>query len=210
MLNRLYPVKTAVVMTLIIFLLPLSGNHVFGYPSHSPQMELAGPWEIAINPSQGQAGVFPVSVEDESKPQKLDRLLPVMGFPIKIRLDEYLPDLVWETSIVPAEHGGFIAELLFSGEGLNQTLYLLPDDPERKSINSTIGSVEIKELYDTKTAKETVKKFLSPDTVGIVTVRFNDSEGKAVTADYAVSKGATINLPKSSATLKISDYLPHY
>jgi hypothetical protein len=173
-------------------------------------MKLAGPWEIAINPSQGQAGVFPVSVKDESKPQKLDRLLPVIGSPIKIRLDEYQPDLVWETSIVSAEHGGFVAELLFLGEGLNQTMYLMPDDPERKSITSSIGGVEVKELHNTKTTKETVKKFLSPDTVGIVTVRFNDSEGKAVTADYAVSKGATINLPESSATLKISDYLPHY
>ena len=206
----LHRVKITAVLTLFVCLLALSGNHVFSYPSHSPQMKLAGPWEIAINPSQGQAGIFPVSVKDESKPQKLDRLLPVIGSSIKIRLDEYQPDLVWETSIVSAEHGGFVIELLFLGEGLDQKMYLVPDDPERKSISSSIGGVVVKELYNAKTAKETVKKFLSPDTVGIVTVQFNDSEGKAVTADYAVSKGATINLPESSTTLKISDYLPYY
>ncbi len=207
----LHRIKIAAVSTLFVFLLVLSGNHVFSYPSHSPQMKLAGPWEIAVKPGQtGQGGVFPVAVDDESKPQKLDRLLPVIGSPIKIRLDEYQPDLVWETSIVAAQQGGFVIELLFLGEGLNQKMYLVPDDPERKSISSSIGGVVIKELYNAKTAKETVHKFLSSDTIGIVTVRFNDSEGKAVAADYAVGKGVTINLPKSSATLKISDYLPHY
>ena len=77
----------------------------------------------------GQEMSFSVDVTDANKPQEFERVLPVMGSASRIRLDEYVPDLTWETSVVPVQKGGFVVELQFLGEDMDQTMYLVSDDP---------------------------------------------------------------------------------
>ena len=75
-------------------------------PHHS---FLGGPWEIVVKTRLDGEGLrFPLTVSDENKPQKIDKILPVKGTPIEIRLENYVPDLKWETDAV-RHPGGEIA-----------------------------------------------------------------------------------------------------
>jgi hypothetical protein len=88
---------------------------------------------------EGDAVRLPVSVTDENKPQTLQAMVPVVGTPIKIRLERYLPDVKWETTAADDPNGGPVAKLSLRGESLSRTLALGPRS-ERQSISLTSGA----------------------------------------------------------------------
>ena len=49
---------------------------------------------------------------------------PVMGTPIKVKLERYLPDMKWETTAVADPNGGPVAKLSLRGENLQQDIWL--------------------------------------------------------------------------------------
>jgi len=93
------------------------------------------------------AGVrIPVSVADENKPQLLGTVTPVMGTPIKVKLERYLPDMKRETMAVADPNGGPVAKLSLRGENLQQDIWLCARDREKQSVSAHIGNVAIREL----------------------------------------------------------------
>ena len=149
--SKLYP-GAAGVAVITIAVITLSTNQAWAFPERVRHSSLTGPWELVVQMGmEGQRLHFPVIVSDENKPEKLDNVLPVMGTPIKIRLQQYLPDLRWETTAVKHTAGGIVAKLTIKGENLKQDIWLSPDVPTRQSISSSIGSVAIKKLHDPNT-----------------------------------------------------------
>jgi hypothetical protein len=156
---------------------------------------------------EGQRLHFPVKVSDENKPEKLDNVLPVMGTPIKIRFQHYLPDLTWETTAVKDAKGGIVAKLTVKGENLKQDIWLSPDNPARKSISSSIGGVAIKKFHDPNTVGKLLQELIDANAAGIVTVGPGDSNSPL---EYTAKQGEKIAIPKSKYKLSILDYAPHY
>ena len=84
---------------------------------------IKGPWEISVRIDSMQKQVaFPLKIKDENKAQKLQKRLPVMGTPIKIKLDEYLPDLTWEDVVKEKPGAAAIVKLAFKGPALDQKM----------------------------------------------------------------------------------------
>jgi hypothetical protein len=167
-----------------------------------------GPWEIAVQSGGGTAGLqFPVEVPDENKPTLLNSVFPVMGTSVKIRLEQYLPDLKWETVAIDQPGGGTIARLTVSGTGLNKEMWLDSDDLAKRIISSAIGSVAIRKLHDASTVETMVHELKAPEAVGIVSVWSNDSNAPT---DYVVRKNGKIEIPDTKYKLSILEYMPHY
>ncbi len=95
---------------------------------------------------EGSGLVFPIALKDGNRGQPLQTVLPIVGTPIKIRLIQYCPALVWQETIVENTEGGPIASITVAGKDLQQHLYLVGDTQERRSITSSIGGLAIREL----------------------------------------------------------------
>jgi hypothetical protein len=171
------------------------------------QQPVTGPWEIAVQSSGGAGLQFPVEVPDENKPTLLNSVFPVMGTSVKIKLEQYLPDLKWDTVAVEQPGGGVVAKLTVSGTGLNKEIWLNSDDLPKRSIVSTIGSVAIRKLHGASPVEKMVHELTAPDAAGIVSVWSNDSN---TPTDYVVSKSGTIEVSNSKYKLSILEYMPHY
>lgn len=177
---------------------PMSPHHGF----------LGGPWEVLAKMGhEGPAIRLPVSVQDESKPQEMDAMLPVMATPIMVRIKRYLPNLAWETAAVDDPEGGVAAKVSLRGESLQQDLWLCARDRERQSISAHIGGVAIRELPSGRLTEEALEGLTNPDTVGILLVWPGDADTPLV---YAVRPGHSVSLPDSDWTLSVLRYLPHY
>ena len=174
-------------------------------PHHS---FLAGPWELVVKMDlEGEGLRFPIRVSDENKPHKFSNILPVMGTPIKIRLEEYLPDLKWETTAVQHRGGGIVAKLTIKGRNLEQVILLSSDEPGRQSISSSLGSVAIRKLNDPNTAETLVRELTHPRAVGILSVWPEDSNQPF---EYTAKTKETITIPRSEYKLTVIEYMPHY
>lgn len=174
-------------------------------PHHS---FLGDPWEIVVKMGLGGDGLrFPLMVSDESKPQKLDDVLTVLKSPIKVKLEQYIPDLTWETTAVQHPGGGIVAQLTVKGKDLEQPLWLSPGDPARQSVSSRIGSIAIRRLYNPDTAETLVRKLTDPQVVGILSVWMD--EGNQPFECVAKAK-KTIALPGSKYKITLAQYVPHY
>jgi hypothetical protein len=177
---------------------PMSPHHGF----------LGGPWEVLAKMGhEGAAIRLPVSVRDESKPQEMSGMLPVMATPITVRVKRYLPNLAWETAAVEDPNGGAAAKVSLRGESLQQDLWLCARDRERQSISAHIGGVAIKELPAGRLAGEAMENLKNPENVGILLVWLGDADAPLV---YAVRPGQSISLPDSDWKLSVLRYLPHY
>ena len=136
---------------------PASPHHSF----------LGGPWEIIVKMRLDDEGQrFPLNVDDETKPQKLHTVLPIKNTPIEIRLEDYVPDLKWETNAIKHPGGGIAAKLHITGKNLKQSvrtpqedIWLSSGDPARQSISSRIGGVTIKRFLDIDNAEKLIKGF---------------------------------------------------
>jgi hypothetical protein len=156
---------------------------------------------------EGQALRFPIAAHDESKPQKFDDIVAVMGTPIKVRLEQYLPNLGWETVAVEHPGGGTVAKLAIEGRDFRQHLWLSSADVSKQSISSRVGGIAIKGLYEAKTADKLVRRLTDRRTVGILSIW---PEGGGSPAEYAVRTGQKIAVPGSKYKLTVKQYVPHY
>lgn len=169
---------------------------------------LGGPWEVVVRLGhEGQTLRLPVTVADENKPQDLTGTVPVMGTPLKVRLERYLPDLKQEIVAVDDPNGGAVARLSFRGEGLEQDLWLSATDMARQSISSHIGGVAIRELPGGAGTAEVLKRLAEPAIVGVLIVSLPGTAGPVA---YAVKPGTVITLPDSPWKISTPRYVPHY
>lgn len=174
-------------------------------PHHS---FLGGPWEIVVKMRLDDEGLrFPLTISDETKPQKLDVVLPIEGTPIEIRIEDYVPNLKWETNAVKYPGQEIAAKLLIEGTNLKQNIWLSSGDPARQSISSRIGSVTIKRLQDTKNAEKLMRGLAHPDAVGVLT--FWTKQDKPP-FECVAKISETVRVPGSSYKVDILKYLPHY
>jgi hypothetical protein len=174
-------------------------------PHHS---FLAGPWELVVKMGlEGEGLRFPIRVSDENKPYKFDNVLPVIKTPYKVRLEEYVPDLKWETTAAKHRGGGIVAKLRIKGENLEQFIWLSPDDPARRSISSSVGGVAIRRLHDSKNIENLVRELTHPRAVGILSVWPEDSNQPF---EYVAKVKETITIPRSEYKLTVIEYMPHY
>lgn len=174
-------------------------------PHHS---FLGGPWELVVKMGLGGDGLrFPLTVSDESKPQKLNEVLPVLKSPITIKLEQYIPDLTWETVAVRHPGGGIVAQLTVKGKNLEQPIWLSPGDPARQSVSSRIGSIAMRRLYNPDTAEALVRKIKDPKAVGILSIWSEDDNQPF---ECVVKAKETITLPESKYKVTVAEYVPHY
>ncbi len=176
---------------------PASPHHQF----------LGGPWEVLVKMGlEGSALRLPLSVADENRSQMLNAVAPVVGTPIKVRLEQYLPDLKWEMAAAADPNGGPVARLSVRGESLQQDLWLSARDHERQSISAHIGSVAIRELPG-PVGPAVLKELTDPETVGVLALWLSEADSPLV---YAAQPGKTIALPGSAGKLTVLRYVPHY
>lgn len=194
-------------VAIIVAVVVLAG-HGWGYAPDPHRQILKGPWELAVKMGmKAEEMRFPVSVSDENKAERLDRVLPVMGTPIEIKLREYVPDLFWETTVSKQLGGGTVARLTIKGEGLEQEMWLDSNDRSRQSISSSIGSIAVKRLRKADSVKAVVKKRSRSEFVGVLTVWSTDAN---VATEYVVGLAETVAVPGLPYKFTVLDYVPHY
>jgi len=169
---------------------------------------LGGPWELVIKMGlEGDGLRFPLVVSDETKPQKFDVVLPVMGTPIRVKLEQYVPDLAWETVAVEDPNGDIVAKLAIKGKNMEQDIWLSPGDPARQSISSRVGGVAIRRFHNSDTAEALVRELAHPKAVGILSV-WPEEGGRPF--ECVAKAGQTVIIPGSAYKLTVLEYLPHY
>ena len=167
-----------------------------------------GPWEIIVKMRLGgEALRFPLTVSDETKPQKLGTVLPIEGTSIEIRLEDYVPDLKWETNAVKHPGGGIAAKLYIDGKNLKQDVWLHSGEPGRQSISSRIGSVTIRRLHDTNGVEKLMRELTHSKAVGILSILPEDGSRPF---EYVAKIAETMSVPKSKYKVTTLKYLPHY
>jgi hypothetical protein len=169
---------------------------------------LGGPWEVVVKLGhEGQTLRLPVTVADENKPQDLTGTVPVMGTPLKVSLDRYLPDLKQEIVAVDDPNGGAVARLSFRGEGLEQDLWLSAAERARQSISSHIGGVAIRGLPGGAGTAQIQECLGESEVVGALIVTF---PGTTDPVAYPVQPGAVVASPDSTWKISTPRYVPHY
>jgi len=153
----------------------------------------------------GQAMRFPLTVADENKVHKFHDVLPVKGTPIKIKVEQYLPNLGWETTAVKHPGGGTIAKLTVKGKDLEQDLWLSSANPSKQSMSSSVGSIAIIELKNAESAEKIVRELTDRKAVGVLAV-WPDGGGSPL--EFAARPGRTLSVPGYKLT--VAEYVPHY
>ena len=188
-------------------LLMLSGR-TYGYPPEMRQAMLSGPWEVVVQMGMnGSMMRFPIRVSDETKATKLDKVLPMMRSPIKIRLTQYLPELKWDTSLIEDPKAGAVVQIKTKGPNLNQDFWLSSADPAKQSILSPVGGMKIVKLQSPKEIEKIIRELTSRKSIGIESIWDKDSDKPL---EYVVNTGQAINLPIRNYKLKILEYVPHF
>lgn len=199
------PVAIVLATALAIFLGPYATGAMAQGGHHS---FLGGPWELVVKMGMdGQALRFPLAVADENKVHKFDDVLQLPETPIRIRIEQYLPDLGWETSAVKHPGGGTIARLTVEGKGLEQEIWLSSANPARQSMSSPVGGIAIVNLHNAITAEKLVRELTGPDAVGILTIW---SESGDLPFEFAAVPGRTVSVPGTGYKLTVAEYVPHY
>ena len=89
----------------------------FAMMNSSDNSSLSGPYEIVVKMGlEGDGLILPLEVSDQNKPEKLNIAFSVPETALKINLEEYIPDLVWETTAVEYEGNGIAAKLKINGK----------------------------------------------------------------------------------------------
>ena len=200
--------RIAFVVVIVIFTNLLCTFRVQAINAGPHHSFLGGPWELVVKVDLGGDGLrFPVTVSDESKPQKLNDVFPVLKSPIKIKLEHYIPDLTWETVAIQHPGGGIVAQLTIKGKNLEQPILLSPGDPARQSVSSRIGSIAIRRLCNSGTAEALVRKMTDRKAVGVLSVwsKENDQPFECV-----VKGKDKFALPGSKYKITVAQYVPHY
>ncbi len=190
----------------LCILLGILVTSVLGQATNPHHGFLGGPWEVVVKMGhEGQTLRLAIKVTDENKPQDLEGAVPVVGTPIKVRLDEYIPDLAWETVPVADPNGGAVAKLSFRGENLNQDLWLSAAEVSRQAISSHIGGVAIRELP--AGGGGVLQQLVDPEVAGVLLVTLPGSEQPIACPAKA---GTSIALPGTTWEISVLRYVPHY
>jgi len=169
---------------------------------------LGGPWEITVRIGlDGNTLHFPIGVANENKAQALDQVLPVMGTPVKLYFEHYVPDLGWEVRCVKSPQSGHAARLRIKGEQLDQILWLQSRDKGRRIISSPIGGIEMKELAGTGPGPEFFQELTDQATVGVLSP-WGPQQG--IPIELVVQPGESVTLPNDLGVLSVIRYMPHY
>lgn len=183
-------------------------QHAFAASGSSQSTSISGPWDIIVKMGfEGEGLILPLKISDQNKSEKLNIMLPVPETTLKVKLEEYIPDLVWETTAVKYAGDGIAAQLKIKGKDLEQDVWLGSANPAKQSITSSVGGVAIKKLYNTTTLENNVKALTSSKAVGVLSVWPKDSN---VPIEYAVKVNDEISIPQSKYKLTILQYIPHY
>lgn len=205
--SRLHLEMAGLAVVVVACMFPL-GKQRAAFASDEHHGFLGGPWELVVKLGmEGQGLRYPIAVSDENKPAKLDGILPVMGTPIKVRVEQYLPNLEWETTAVKESGGGIVAKLVVEGPALEQDVWLSSSDEARQSISSAIGGVAIRGLQDAETAEKLIGELTAGEGVGILSV-WTDDNNKLF--EYVAKPAEMIIVPNSKYKLSVLEYLPHY
>lgn len=196
------------IVAITAFANPVLIDRSMAVPAGAHHSFLGGPWEIVVKMSLDDDGRrVPVDVTDETKPQKLDAILPIKGTSIEIRLEHYVPDLKWETNATEDPDGSIAAKLLIEGANLKQDIWLSSGDPARQSVSSRIGTIIIRRIQDRKKVEKLLQELTHPKAVGILSIF---PENRKQPLEYAVKISETISIPKSRYEVTILKYMPHY
>ena len=203
---RIVPTVATAMVVMIVLTSPLRPGAAPAKVRGGHHSFLGGPWELVVKMGMdGRALRFPLTVADENKVHKFEDVLPVKGTPIKIRIEQYLPNLGWETAAVRHPGGGTVAKLTVKGKDLEQDLWLSSANPSKQSMSSRVGSIAIVELKNTKTAEKIVRELADSKAVGILTVW---PDGGSAPLEFAARPGRMLSVP--GYKLAVDEYVPHY
>jgi hypothetical protein len=171
-------------------LMALAGQ-ALAYPQDAdPHTQfLGGPYELMVKRGmQGAEMLFPVKVENENTPGELDTVFPIMGSSTKIKLEQFLPELVWEQYTEKSEEGGSVVKLKAVGPSLDQEIWLCAEETEKQSISSAIGGMAIKKVQANDDGDKIAAQLTAPDAVGFLSVWPKDSDITTVFFVYESSE----------------------
>jgi len=201
-------VGTAGISALVVAAMLTVAGSLYGYSPKMRREMMTGPWEVMVHVGmEGKGLSFPVKVADEDKPEKLDITLPVMGTPVEIILEQYMPDLQWETSVVKKPAGGVVAELSVKGPNLDQKFWLDSSDQARQSMSSPIGGIRLRRIHDPNKVEKLLGELGTPKVPGLLTIWPPDSNSPV---EYLARPGETIKVPKSDYKVTVVEYIRHY
>jgi hypothetical protein len=181
-------------------------SDAWGYSPSMRRGMVGGPWELVISKGMDEVR-FPVTVDNESKPADLGKVLPLLGSPMKIRIEKYLPDLQWNTYGAKADDGGIVVKMHVKGPDLDTDLWLDSSDPKKSGIISRIGGLKVVEVNDAKEIEAIAKLLCDSKAIGIVSVWLKDAK-KPI--QVVARKGKTESIGDTKYKLKFLDYIPHY
>jgi len=197
------------VLLILICLMFFGGSPVRGQMGgvfdHS--FMLKGPWDLLVQTSANQSFSFPVGVEKENQSQPLDMSFPVLGTPIKVQLQHYLPDLVWAAVVEEKQGRGSIVQLVIEGPDLEQERWLDSADPQRQMISSSIGRVFLEKYEDRANFPRNLRQLADPCSVGVMKIRLKDL---GVLLELVVKPQQVISIPGTAYRITILEFYPHY
>ena len=167
-----------------------------------------GPWELVVQiGAKGQALRFPVKVEDPDKEQCLDRVLPVMGSPVRLVIERYIPNLTWETTVAERLGAGTVAGVLIKGPSLEKKMWLDSNDPKRQALTSSIGRLTLKRVAHASTLAQLVAEAANAGAVGVISVWPKDG---GLPHEFIAQAGTTDTLGDTGYQVRVLEYVPHY
>ncbi len=169
---------------------------------------LGPPWEILVKIGlDGPVLHFPIEIVDTDKAQAMDQELPVMGTPVKVKFEQYLPNLTWELACLPKPGAGQAARLTVSSKDFAQTLWLCSRDPGRQVITSEVGGIEIKELRNEATVVDVLEQLRQLRNLGVLSVW---QSGQTIPLEQGIHVGSVVALNDAGDRMEVVKYVPHY
>jgi hypothetical protein len=205
--NKFYGIAAVAIATATFANLILAGR-AWTAPVSPHHSFLGGPWEIVVKTRLDEGGLLlPLTVTDEDKAQKLDTILPIKGQPVEIKLEDYVPDLKWETNAVKHPNGGIAAKLIINKKNTKQDVWLHAGDPARQSISSSVGGVSIRRLHNINKVEKLMRELTHSRAVGILSIWQEDSSQPS---ECVAKTKETINILGTKYKVTVKEYLPHY
>lgn len=178
-------------------------------------MSKKGPWELLVQlGEQGSPLRFPVKVPQYDKPLDLDKNIPIFGSTAKIKIQQYLPDLRWETYVEEKKNSGAVARVSITGSALPQpfSMLLSTEELKRKTRELQAGKIGLLKLVDPVHYQSNIKQLSNTDILGMLTVRVNDpsAKSKGNIQEFIISPNQKIILPDNGSHITILDYVPNF
>ncbi|MCF7957044.1 MAG: hypothetical protein K9M57_01210 [Phycisphaerae bacterium] len=214
MMKKTFTDKKLLSLTTLVFM--ASCIAVMTSPAMSfKSMSKKGPWELLVQLGEkGNPLRFPVEVSQDDKPLDLHKNIPIFGSTAKIKIQQYLPDLRWETYVEEQKNSGAAARVSITGSSLPQpfSMLLSTEDLKRKTRELQAGKIGLLKLVDPVHYQENIKLLSNTDILGMLTVRINNPTTKDKTSvqEFIISPNQKITLPGNGSHITILDYVPHF